>query len=380
MPATKVPSILIIDDTLSQVEGLANLIRSEGLAKVVICDPDEVSRLDVLRADLVLIDYDIAKWRKGIEPGEIISQQPGNGLALVPVLRSHIKRKVQPTAYAILTGKMDELADPLPSEYRNHALASINNLEWIFEKSSPGDEPRLYQQIAELAAAVRRLPRGWTPYSDRGSAEQLAGLLGLSLGTDESDELMQDVLRCHPPLYELSEWSHGLTILRWLLHRILPYPCFLLDTNYLAARLRLQHAGLESALQVGCPLRKALAPYEYDGILPTFLGGRWWRMGVERFLWNKTGGMSFDIASVRRLVNALAGEELPPSTPDDFPVVCIGARYESMKEFCSIDEAVRIRPDDWPAYAEQAWTTLELANEETKLKALVIEEDRERLG
>jgi len=42
-----------------------------------------------------------------------------------------------------------------------------------------------------------------------------------------------------------------------------------------------------------------------------------------------------------------------------------------------MEESVRIRPDDWPSYADQAWTTIEMAKNEPKLRAIVIREDVE---
>jgi hypothetical protein len=37
---------------------------------------------------------------------------------------------------------------------------------------------------------------------------------------------------------------------------------------------------------------------------------------------------------------------------------------------------VRFQPDDWPPYAEEAWTTRELASESPRLRTLTVDSDR----
>lgn len=61
------------------------------------------------------------------------------------------------------------------------------------------------------------------------------------------------------------------------------------------------------------------------------------------------------------------------------PVVVLDEGYCALERVCDITEAVRIQPEDWPPYADQAWTTIELANEISSLQAIVVAEDRLRL-
>jgi hypothetical protein len=51
-----------------------------------------------------------------------------------------------------------------------------------------------------------------------------------------------------------------------------------------------------------------------------------------------------------------------------------------LDKFAAMEDAVRIRPDDWPPYADQPWTRIELALDEPRLRALVVAEDREKLN
>src|SRR5204863_143836 len=57
-----------------------------------------------------------------------------------------------------------------------------------------------------------------------------------------------DVETCHPPIHEWAASTHGMALLRWLLHQVLPYPSFLWEDRYLAARLCVKVESLRQAL------------------------------------------------------------------------------------------------------------------------------------
>ena len=93
-----------------------------------------------------------------------------------------------------------------------------------------------------------------------------------------------------------------------------------------------------------------------------------------------TDGQSGDPEVVRARLSKLTNLALPASKPSVHPVVCVNSNYQALDEFYAIGDSVRIRPDDWPLYADQAWTTIELAKSEPKLRSLVMIEDADRLG
>jgi len=45
----------------------------------------------------------------------------------------------------------------------------------------------------------------------------------------------------------------------------------------------------------------------------------------------------------------------------------------------SVENAVRVQPDDWPSFADAAWMPLELVAQDKALRQLVVHEDRDRL-
>ena len=366
MSPKQMPTILLIDD---EDTDLAAKLRpaSKKHARIKALHPRDVELKDLSWANLVLVDFKLDSWSDR-DNLECISLKPRDGLALAAVLRRQLENEkgTSPTAFAIYTGQIQNLAGPLPPENRNHALARINNLEWVFEKGKT-----ISAQLVSLAKAVDKLPQSWL---SRGQRERLTELLNINTNGKEADQLLQDVEMCLPPIHELSEWSHGLAIVRWLLHRILPYPCFLWDSYYLAARLRVDHRTLITNNR----LQKHLQTCLYKGILADFLGPRWWRSKVELLLWEQTNGSSSDVKEVQRLVSRIAKIQSDDSFPTH-PIVCIDSDYMPLETLSSSENAVRIQPDDWPAYADQAWTTTDLAKTNARLGSLVIREDQAKI-
>jgi hypothetical protein len=302
-----------------------------------------------------------------------------NGIALASVLRERANRLERPTGFALYTGRPDELW-LTPAEPRRHLIARAYNLEWVFFKSESSD---VIRQATILAKAIRELPSSW-PGDDHLRTRDLVRRL-LNLGSQFGDQAeagwiapaLTAIEECRPPLTELSERNHGLVFLRWLLQRILPYPCFLLDTYRLAARLRVSHESIQHALGQG--LAAFLAPCRYSGVLDGFLGERWWRTGIEYLIWDLTGGTSVPAAELREKLSKAAKVGLRPSSSDG-PIVCIDQNYQPLPEVCSAEAVIRIQPDDWPAYASQAWTTVELAQQHPRLRALVVDEDLDKVS
>lgn len=156
-------------------------------------------------------------------------------------------------------------------------------------------------------------------------------------------------------------------------HRILPYPCFLWDEHYLAAGLGLPLPVLQKVFAGDSELRRLLDSVTYSGILSVFLGRRWWRAGLEAFLWDITQAAA-EGAEPSDAILRLAGLKTEALAPRS--VVVTGPDYRPLEHTVSAEDAVRIQPDDWPPFADDAWTTLELARENDRLGALVIEPDR----
>lgn len=377
MRETALPLILVIDDEPDSQRGVFRLA-DPSIARFDVLHPEEVDSDILDSADLVLVDYLIETW-VARDSAPQLGLRPINGVALSALLREHAGKLDRPTGFALNTGNPRELWIT-PAETRAHIIARAYNLEWVFLKD---DGEQNIKQATSLAEAIRELPHHW-PGEDHDRATNLVlNLLGLMKGDDEDSvpnwttTALSEVESCRPPLTELAERNHGLLFLRWLLQRILPYPCFLYDSHRLASRLRVSHSSLQTALSG--ELGNWLQPYRFDGVLRHFAGARWWRAGIEIALWELTDGAGMPANELRKLISQVSRIELEPSGADN-PIICIDENYRVIEQTFAPSTVVRIQPDDWPGYASQAWTTRELAQSHPRLKAMVVDEEQERVA
>ncbi len=330
----------------------------------------------------MVIDFNLDTWATSLEGP--LATVPLNGFALAGVLRAHAGveglKSSRATAFVLRSGFLSELSPGLPSEAREHVIARLNNLEWVFQKGNlPAGATPAEVQLPSLARAVVALSEKWP--RGRPEREQTAvhRLLALPDRAAWAGNAREEVQACHPPAHELSSNSRGLPFLRWFLHRVLPYPCFLWDSQRIAMRLRLTLDEFIKLRRRKNNLIGQLARAAYRGILSDFLGDRWWAAGIELALWNLTKGDPRDSKKLRRLAGY---SDQPPwtDTTDSDIVACLDADLRVLPDPAPSSMAVRIQPDDWPPYADQAWTTLTLAKETPHLRALVLRQDAERLS
>lgn len=371
MSATDRPTALIIDDHADDER--AKLRPFESDLELIVLHPRDVEEADLRKADVVVIDYVLDDWPER-EATATISLRPPDGLALAAVLRGHAEKlDGSPTAFVLRSAHLQALSSGFPPETRLHIIAQQHNLEWVLDKNDTLDRQTI--QIRDLSAAVKSLPEVW-PTDDADATRWLVEQW-LALPDERWKDLAwQDIEDCHPPWHQLVERKHGLRFVRWFAQRILPYPCFLWSQGRLAARLRVTHQSLQDGFSKG--LADAFRPARYTGSLQNSLSERWWRSGCEAILWDITDGNSFDSDETLAVLNRHCGGVLLRS-PLSQPVLCIDANFNSGSEVCEMAEAVRIQPDDWPPYAEQAWTPIQLAREDGRLRAGVIAMDRMRL-
>lgn len=367
-------NVLIVDDRPdAEARGYERRLRQRKL-NASAQFPADVEATDLSAADLILVDFDLEHWTKTAPIDLELARQPSDGVALASVLRRNARQldpRNSPTAVALITQKIASVTSPMPPTNRAHIAASLNGLEWIFDKS----ESRLLEKIEELASATLELPTSWGD-SD---LSKLAKLLGIDDKNKKlEEEMLEDVLRCVPPIHEIRDWEQGIAIIRWLLHRVLPYPCCLIDVNYLAARFSVAPADFRKALESEKALSRALAPFQYKGILSSFLDTRWWRVGIEAFLWQKTGEKSFDPLEVTASLNKFTKKSKLVSQGDG-KVVVVNEDFVCEDALIAQGEAVRIWPDDWPSFALQPWASVALAKQSKQISALVMESDRHRL-
>ncbi|MDC0721659.1 hypothetical protein [Nannocystis bainbridge] len=358
-------AILYVDDDPDAFGGWRNEVMADGRASLTIAHPDDVTRDHLERASVVLVDFKLEHWpnRDNLEQ---LSLKPVNGLSLLTILQEHLheSKVTSPCAFALHTGAFHIVARSLPPQ--PHIVARAHNLEWIFDKSTPG--PRRAAQVVQLAAAVQALPVIWPQDSAPAASDALRQWLGLNESAPWSHSAWGDVVRCRPPIHEFAEHTNGVGVLRWMLHRILPYPCFLIDDIHLAARLRITVESLRTELDPGGSLYDFLRTAEYQGQLKTFLGRRWWRSGIELLLFQLTKESPGDLSFLRIKLAARYPNLVPTEALHVYPV--LDDQFRSREILAAADEVVEIVPDDWPPFADSAWALASDLEDYPQLKAI----------
>src|SRR5262249_9976733 len=144
------------------------------------------------------------------------------------------------------------------------------------------------------------------------------------------------------------------------------------------ARLHVSADSLRKVLPSEKRAQRALSPSRYSGVLAGFLGDRWWRAGVEQLLWEWTEGDPFNPEALGKAVTKHLSKSLEVLTLSR-PVVSVDDAFRPTDDFIEAVEAVEVKPDDWPPFAEQAWLPAETKATE-RVSALIAPQDRERAG
>ncbi|MCG8419160.1 MAG: hypothetical protein MJE77_14595 [Proteobacteria bacterium] len=361
------PLVLILDDR----DEVHTLDGAEELS-VRVLSPNDLDAGDLDEAKTVLIDFNLDDWQE--RDNLPYCARPKNGLALAAIVREHLRdARLPPAAIALITGQMQQLA-PGYSHPRPNLVARAHGLEWAFYKSAAPDD--LKARVTSLTRAVDRLPRKW-PSQLEGIKDEIDQFLGIP-DQEWAAHAWASLEECRPPLHELRNWTDGMALIRWLLHRILPYPCFLWGMTRLALRLHVQPRWLKNELEPAGQLYEVFAPYLYRGALQGFDGPRWWGAGIDDLLRDQLNDHSSSHGATHEWLKQYAAT--PVAALDCFaPTMIINEYFEPGLDIYEMDQCVQIQPDDWPAYADPAWTTLELANEHRELGELVTSAHRYRL-
>ncbi len=350
MTTPQLPFILHVDDDPDDLTTWLGAVRESGRVDIEVVPPDDVTAEHLRRASLVLVDFRIEHWPSRTKAAAL-ALKPVNGLALLSVLQeaAYELDKDRPRAFALFTAVVSDVARGLIP--RPYIVARAHNLEWVFDKAD-GDLPARVSRVAELSEAIQGLPSPWPGDSAEHAGQALRRWLGIPSEAVWAEGAWDGVMRCRPPMHEFAEHTHGIGVLRWALHRIWPYPTFLIDDAHLAARLRVEARSLSSELAANTDLQKLLMPAQYDGPLAGFLGRRWWRAAVESIIFNTTPDDPANIAALHERLKA-AAPKLALLDGTHFPV--LDGRFCTQEVLASATEVVEVVPDDWPPFADSAW-------------------------
>lgn len=375
MTTAAMPFVLHVDDDPDELRGWEDEIRSQDRVQLEVCHPQDVMEESLRRASLVLVDFKLDRWPQREKAGAL-ALKPTNGIALLSVLQEAVYDldKDSPRAFAIYTAVVRDVARGLVPQ--PHIVARAHNLEWVFDKTG-ADIALRARRVAELAETVDSLPRPWPGDSPEHASGALQKWLAIPDDAAWKNAAWEAVERCHPPMHEFAEHTHGIGVLRWALHRIWPYPTFLLDDAHLAARLRVELASLRAQLEASEQLRSLLAPALYRGPLDTFVGRRWWRAGLESIIFDLASEDPSSIVLLHDQLSKLASGLKACGFGMAFPVI---DENFNVKDFlAAADQVVEVVPDDWPPFADTAWALKSDLDSHPDLAAIALSNEQGRM-
>ena len=221
------------------------------------------------------------------------------------------------------------------------------------------------------------IPKHWT---DSSGVENLKRFLAINDVTGGWEGVAWDsALDALPPIFEISEWTEGLALVRWLAHRILPYPTFLWSEHQLASRLQVSKIWVAEMTSKSTAFSEHFASVRYGGALRGLFDARWWGDGVESILYAALGVSATDTSTVHRWLQETFNLPAEGMFSGARHVVCLSEFLQAKSELVSMDECVRVRLDGWPSHAHEAWMELDLVTELPNLRARVHPHDQEYL-
>lgn len=370
------PFVLIVDDEPTGADQqLVVDLQAEGIDALVVL-PNDLTDEHIQRASVIAIDHFLSTWsQRDLAPTGL---QVRDGMALASVLRSHLavvgrNPDAGPNlAYLVRTNKLDELRGTLPRLMSQHVLAGYHGLDWLQAKGETPGTPPEHLRLASLARGVVALPRDWAR-AIPAESDEVAAWLGLSAKSFRAAAGLQ-IEEAHPTAHRLAAQTSGSGFLRWFLQRVLPYPAFLVGDVRAALALGVSVPALDAVAAAEGPLGKVARAAMYDGELAGFAGRRWWRAGLQEVL----AHVQSNAAEVETAITA-AGLDRSAIYGPQASVVVLDGDLEPKREPVAIENAVRLQPDGWPTFAEEAWVSVDDALSNPDLAASVVTADRWRL-
>jgi hypothetical protein len=368
MTTTTKPFVLHVDDEPDDLAPWRDEVRAQGTVEIEVCHPQDVSEASLKKASLILVDFKIEAWAERAN-APALTLRPPNGLAVITTLQESAQEldPRQARAYALFTSVIQDVARELVRQ--PNIVARAHNLEWLFEKQGSGNNiTDRARRVAELACAVQSLPSNWPGEDGAAATKALHSWLALPEDEPWAEAAAREIRTCRPPIHDFAEHTHGIGVVRWALHRILPYPTFLLDEAHLAARLRVSINSLRAVAETK-EFLDLFGKARYAGQLATFMGRRWWRTGVENAIFLQTPSAPGSLEALREVLSKIPAIELL-QTPRLFPV--LGAQFKTKDELADENSVVEVRPDDWPPFADEAWALRADLDDVPELKAVVV--------
>lgn len=371
--------ILIIDDRPESAEALAYELETTLGKTARAISPAELTREHAVRAQLILVDQRLDAWTDERDAAQhalpadtqLIADRPLTGLAVAAVIRSHVTDEAAPPGIALLSSNLVDLVQEFSRSVTEHAAARLHDLEWAFDKRGIAGLPAISHRVVSLADAFPAV----AGIGDADDPHEALGRVMALPDTNWARVAARDVHAAAPPVRQLALSTHGLSVVRWLSQRILPYPTFLIDAPRVALALGIHP---DSFAEHSDALDAVLQPYRYEGPLAEFSGRRWWRAGIRRLAREHTA-TSRPSDELAAAIGRQAGVALTAMHPPN-AVLCVDETLQVAGGPVARELAVRVQVDDWPTFAETAWMPRDLLDNKPDLWDTVDPGDRHLAG
>lgn len=359
------PLILIVDDEPDRSEYIRSLLHSQAQeVEVEILHPRDVKDMHLLAASVIVVDHYLEDWKE--RDSQIPSLRIKDGIALAASFRSQVAEREPSPAIVLRTARLEQLRGDLPSKAAQHLIAWQHDIEWVLPKA---DLHQTVSRLMEFANAVA----GLEDLLDQEVPLEYLVSDWLGLGRlDWFEVALDDISETRPPIHLVAQRTHGASIMRWFLHRILPYPTFILNDRMVAIRLGVAYEWLVQELTEDSELLQELDRFRYQGAFKEFDGLRWWRAGLANFIVRATDGRPFDLDVLQKALSSKS-RTAPVFLSDPIPVLAIDPDTMQSTKVVNADQAVRIAPDGWPIFADDAWAMCSDIMDEPRLTRLVID-------
>ena len=324
---------------------------------------------------VVLMDYDLHE-------DDTTSSAPIDGIELLERFRAAI-RTLQKAEKAIplltiYTGKYDKLVKELDCPSAPYMVARRANVDWVFAKGIAKKSTEI--SACRLESILSGFKRKFES-TDLADDEQLHSLLDLPKDLPWTNLAKEQVRDARPPIQTMRDGIDRATLMRWLLQVALPIPGCFVGLDWTAVRLRISPEELATAVHeyTDSNFSKSLDECRYKGPLADFYPERYWKAGIDHLIWELTQGRSPTNADVRENLTEAIGKEIS-ALKEEAPVLLVSpVTFEQNNQITDMNDAVQIQPDLWPAEVELPWVRISEVEKDSKLRAIVVSEDRERL-
>jgi CheY-like chemotaxis protein len=373
------PRILVVDDE----ENVTALVPE--LAVTLTAPADETFAEVLKNAD----DYDLILIDQQLNLSPDLTLSAIDGSSLVRHFRSWARQKSTALPPVVLiTSNVEAFSGELPAvgpqirlegsfEGREHRFAPTLDVEWMLAKT----DDMFQVKVLDLAQSGKRAKD-----LRLGEATALVGLrafLGMQVPeahasvlppwADQIDEALRKSRAPIVPVPRIAsplQFGHGSdTVLRWLLHRCLPFPGLFFSDRYVAWDLRItperfsELADSESDRQM--PL---LTRCRYEGACATLLPRRWWGSGIDRAAWVLHERASLS-GSLQSALDELFKDAHLTALGLKSPVVAFNADLQE-NSLIEAESAVILSPPGWPVEALEPWASREEALKDPVLASM----------